>query len=216
MKKALILWGGWDGHSPLQSVEKFTPFLAAAGFDVRMENSLDVLLETSYLRSVSLVLPCWTMGELLPEQEKNLLEAVRAGTGIAGWHGGMCDAFRNCTNYQWMTGGQFVSHPGGIIRYQVRLTDHAHPITRGLADFEVETEQYYMHTDPGNQVLAETTFSGAHENAPWIAGTDMPVAWTRSWGAGRVFYMAIGHQPSEFDIPEVGEIIRRGLLWAAR
>jgi len=216
MKKALIIWGGWDGHSPLQSVEKFAPFLQASGFEVRMENSLDVLLDADYLKTVSLIVPCWTMGELSPEQEKGLLEAVRAGTGTAGWHGGMGDAFRNCTTYQWMTGGQFVAHPGNFIRYQVRLTDHEHPITRGLSDFEVESEQYYMHTDPGNQVLAVTTFSGEHENAPWIAGTVMPVVWTRTWGEGRVFYISIGHQPSEFDIPEVGEIIRRGLLWAAR
>lgn len=216
MKKALIIWGGWDGHSPLQSVEKFVPFLQTSGFEVRLENSLDVLLDVDYLKNVSLIVPCWTMGELSPQQEKNLLDAVRDGTGIAGWHGGMGDAFRNSTAYQWMTGGQFVAHPGNMIRYQVRLTDHEHPITRGLADFEIETEQYYMHTDPGNHVLADTTFSGDHENTPWIAGTVMPVVWTRKWGEGNVFYCSIGHQPEEFDIPQVGEIIRRGLTWASR
>jgi len=216
MKNALIIWGGWEGHSPLQSVEKFAPFLSSSGFEVRMENSLEVLLEADYLKTVSLIVPCWTMGELRPEQEKGMLDALRAGAGIAGWHGGMCDAFRNSTSYQWMTGGQFVSHPGGKVRYLVRFTDHEHPVTRGLSDFEIHSEQYYMHTDPGNHVLAVTTFSGEHENAPWIAGTQMPVVWTRPWAEGRVFYCSIGHTPEEFDIPQVGEVIRRGLLWAAR
>jgi type 1 glutamine amidotransferase len=216
MKKALIIWGGWDGHNPLQSVEKFAPFLRSSGFEVRMENCLDVLLEADYLKTVSLIVPCWTMGELRPEQEKGLLDAVRNGAGIAGWHGGMCDAFRNSTSYQWMTGGQFVAHPGGQVRYRVRFSNLEHPVTRGLSDFEIESEQYYMHTDPGNRVLAVTTFSGEHENAPWISGTEMPVVWTRQWGEGRVFYCAIGHKPEEFDIPQVGEVIRRGLSWAAR
>ena len=216
MRKALMIWGGWDGHSPLQSVEKFAPFLRSSGFEVRLENSLEVLLEAEYLQTVSLIVPCWTMGELRPDQEEGLLEAVRAGAGIAGWHGGMGDAFRNSPAYQWMTGGQFVAHPGGQIRYAVRFTNLDHEITRGLSDFEIHSEQYYMHTDPGNQVLAVTTFSGEHEGANWIAGTEMPVAWTRNWGEGRVFYCSLGHQPGEFDIPQVGEVVRRGLLWAAR
>lgn len=211
-----MIWGGWDGHSPLQSVEKFAPFLRSSGFEVRLENSLEVLLEAEYLQTVSLIVPCWTMGELRPDQEEGLLEAVRAGAGIAGWHGGMGDAFRNSPAYQWMTGGQFVAHPGGQIRYAVRFTNLDHEITRGLSDFEIHSEQYYMHTDPGNQVLAVTTFSGEHEGANWIAGTEMPVAWTRNWGEGRVFYCSLGHQPGEFDIPQVGEVVRRGLLWAAR
>jgi len=211
-----MIWGGWDGHSPLQSVEKFAPFLRSSGFEVRLENSLEVLLEADYLKTVSLIVPCWTMGELRPDQEKGLLEAVRAGAGIAGWHGGMGDAFRNSPAYQWMTGGQFVAHPGGPIHYAVRFTNLDHEITRGLSDFEIQSEQYYMHTDPGNQVLAVTIFSGEHEGANWIAGTEMPVLWTRKWGAGRVFYCSLGHQPGEFDIPQVGEVVRRGLLWAAR
>jgi len=126
----------------------------------------------------------------------------------------MCDAFRNNPNYQFMTGGQWVAHPGGIIDYRVNVTDHADPITAGLADFDMHTEQYYLHVDPANQTLATTTFGG--EPNPWIAGTVMPVVWKKRWGTGRVFYSSLGHQAIDFDVPEAREIVRRGLLWASR
>jgi len=126
----------------------------------------------------------------------------------------MGDSFRNNPSYQFMVGGQWVAHPGNIIDYTVNLTKTDHPITQGLSDFQVHSEQYYMHVDPSNNVLATTTFSGAF--IPAIAGTVMPVVWTRMWGAGRVFYSALGHTASDFDVPETREITRRGLLWASR
>ena len=215
-KNALLVWGGWDGHEPQQVVERFVPFLQEQGFETRVEDNLDVYLEADYMNSLSLVVPIWTMGTITDEQEAGLLAAVKAGVGLAGWHGGTGDAFRNNTSYQWMTGGQWVAHPGNIIRYTVNITNHDHEITRGLSDFEMHSEQYYMHTDPGNKVLATTTFDGTHEGADWVAGTVMPVLWTRMWGAGRVFYSALGHVNSDFEVPEAAETVRRGMLWAAR
>ena len=156
------------------------------------------------------------MGTIEAEQEKGLLEAVKSGVGLAGWHGGTGDAFRNNTGYQWMIGGQWVSHPGNIIDYTVQITDTNHEITRGIGEFSMDSEQYYMHTDPGNNVLATTTFSGEHEGADWIKGTVMPVLWTRMWGKGRVFYSALGHVNSDFEVSEAAETVRRGMLWAAR
>ncbi len=214
-KKALMVWGGWDGHEPKLCVERFAPFLEQNGFDVRISNSLDVYTEKDYMRGLSLIVPCWTMSQISPEQEQGLLEAVRAGAGLAGWHGGMCDAFRNNTEYQWMTGGQWVAHPGNIIRYRVNISRRDHEIMRDLEDFEMNSEQYYMHVDPANEVLATTTFSGDH-GAPWIAGVVMPVVWTKKWGAGRVFFSSLGHVNRDFDVPEAAEIQRRGMLWAAR
>jgi type 1 glutamine amidotransferase len=127
----------------------------------------------------------------------------------------MCDAFRqNCT-YQFMTGGQWVSHPGGIVDYVVNITAHNDPITAGLKDFKMKSEQYYMHTDPGNEVLATTTFSDQY-GTPWIKGTVMPVVWKRKWGQGKVFYTSLGHVAKDFEVPEAREILRRGMLWAAR
>jgi type 1 glutamine amidotransferase len=210
---ALFIHGGWEGHEPETCVRIIAPLIEAAGVDITISDSLAAFDEARALRQYDVVIPCWTMGELAPQREAALREVVGAGTGLAGWHGGMGDAFRTSTDYQFMTGGQFVAHPGDIIEYRVRMIDRAHPITRGLADFDVRSEQYYMHIDPSNSVLAETVFSGAH--ASWIAGCRMPVAWTRMYGSGRVFYCSIGHGPDDLRIPEVKEMIRRGILWAA-
>ena len=211
-----MVWGGWGGHEPQQTVERFAPFLKESGFEVRIEDNMDVYTDAEYMRSLSLVVPIWTMGTIEKEQEKGLLQAVKAGVGLAGWHGGTGDAFRQNTEYQWMIGGQWVAHPGNIIDYTVQITDSDHEITRGIGEFSMHSEQYYMHTDPGNNVLATTTFSGQHGGADWIKDTVMPVLWTRMWGQGRVFYSALGHVNSDFEVPETAETVRRGMLWAAR
>ena len=153
------------------------------------------------------------MGTITGEQEGGLLKAIKGGVGIAGWHGGMGDSFRMNTGYQFMVGGQWVEHPGGIIDYTVNITSND-PIVAGLSDFKMHSEQYYMHVDPGNDVLATTTVSG--DTYPWVAGTVMPAVWKRMYGAGRVFYMSLGHVASDFDVPEVMEIIKRGAIWAAK
>lgn len=216
MKKALMVWGGWDGHQPKETVSRFAPFLKESGFEVRIEDKMDVYTEAEYMQSLSLIVPCVTMSQISKEQEKGLLDAVKNGVGLAGWHGGMCDSFRNNTEYQFMTGGQWVAHPGNIIDYRVNIIDHENPIMRGLKDFAMHSEQYYMHTDPGNKVLATTTFSGEHGNAPWIKGVVMPVVWQRQFGQGKVFYSSLGHVNSDFEVYEAAEIMRRGMLWAAR
>jgi hypothetical protein len=161
------------------------------------------------MQSLSLIVPIWTMGQITREQEKGLLEAVAAGAGIAGWHGGMCDSFRANTEYQWMTGGQWVAHPGNCLpSYRVRVTRPDHPILRGIGDFTMlNTEQYYLHVDPSNEVLATTTFE---------SGCVMPVVWTRMWGQGKVFYCSLGHTTKDFEIPEALQIVRQGMLWASR
>ena len=211
-----MVWGGWAGHEPQQTVERFAPFLKESGFEVRVEDNMDVYTDAEYMNSLSLVVPIWTMGTIEKEQEQGLLAAVKSGVGLAGWHGGTGDAFRNNTEYQWMVGGQWVSHPGNIIDYTVQITDSDHEITKGIGEFAMKSEQYYMHTDPGNNVLATTTFSGEHGGADWIKDTVMPVLWTRMWGQGRVFYSALGHVNSDFEVPEAAETVKRGMLWAAR
>jgi type 1 glutamine amidotransferase len=210
---ALFIWGGWDGHEPEQCVRLIAPLIEAAGLDVAVSDSLSSRDDADALMRFDVIVPCWTMGRLAPDREAALVRAVGAGAGLAGWHGGMGDAFREAADYQFMVGGQFVAHPGGIIDYRVRITDRAHPITRGLEDFDIRSEQYYLHVDPSNTVLAETVFSGEH--ASWIAGCRMPVAWTRAYGEGRVFYCSVGHNGDDLRVPEVNEMIRRGILWAA-
>lgn len=213
-QSALFVWGGWAGHEPKQCVDVIAPIIADAGFNVEISDTLDALLDTEKLRTFDLISPAWTVGQLSPEQTAGLCGAIKNGTGIGGWHGGMGDAFRENTEYQFMTGGQFVAHPGGIIKYQVNIVDHDDPITSGLADFHIESEQYYLHTDPSNEVLATTTFNGI--DAQWVKGCVMPVVWKPCWGAGRVFYSSLGHVATDFNIPQVKEITKRGLIWAAR
>ena len=213
-KQALMIWGGWDGHEPKRCVDVFAPILQTHGFDVEIRDSLDVYLDRDVMRALSLIVPAWSMGTLTPEQERGLLDAVRSGVGIAGWHGGMADSFRNNPNYQWMVGGQWVAHPHDMTDYVVNVVDHDDPITRDIPDFKMHSEQYYLHVDPSNQVLATTTFNS--RTAPWVNGCVMPVVWKRMWGQGRVFYSSLGHAARDFDVPEVREIQTRGLLWASR
>lgn len=212
MKSALFVWGGWDGHQPQQCAELFAALLREEGFQVELSDTLDAYLDAGRLRGLNLIVQVWSMGRLTPEQEQGLLAAVEGGVGLAGWHGGLADSFREHTAYQFMVGGQFVAHPGNIIDFDVHIEGGDHPITAGLGDFRMHSEQYYLHVDPSNAILATTTFSGEH--VPWIAGCVMPVAWTRRWGRGRVFYCSLGHTLDDFDVPEAREIVRRGLLWA--
>ncbi|HRW50353.1 MAG TPA: ThuA domain-containing protein, partial [Caldilinea sp.] len=214
MKRSLMVWGGWEGHEPRQCVDIFAPLMEAAGFEVDISDSLDVYLDAERMRSYAVITQVYTMSTITREQEQGLLDAIDAGVGFAGWHGGMADAFRNNTNYQFMVGGQWVAHPGNIIDYTVNITDHEDPITAGLKDFAMHSEQYYMHIDPSNEVLATTTFGGQY--CAWIDGVVMPVVWKRRWGAGRIFYASVGHVAADFNVPEAKEIVRRGMLWAAR
>lgn len=213
MKSALIVWGGWDGHQPQQSAEFFAAGLRAEGYHVELSPTLDAFRDTAKLQTLNLIVPVWTMGTITDEQARGLLDAVAGGVGVAGWHGCMGDSFRQNTEYQWMVGGQWVAHPGNIMPYTVNIVNHDDPITAGLNDFNVHTEQYYMHVDPSNEVLATTIFSGEH--APWIAGTVMPVVWKRRWGHGKVFFCSLGHHTSDFDVPEARAIMQRGMLWAS-
>jgi hypothetical protein len=214
MKSALMVWGGWAGHEPKQCVEVFAPILQAEGFEVTVSDTMDVYTDEDKMKSLSLVVPCWTMGQISSEQEKGLLSAIRGGVGIAGWHGGMCDAFRVNTGYQFMTGGQWVEHPGGIIDYIVHIAKPKDPVVAGLKDFKMRSELYYLHVDPSNDVLATVAVGG--ETYPWIAGCVMPAVWKRVYGDGRVFYSSLGHVAKDFEVFECREILKRGMLWASR
>jgi hypothetical protein len=218
-KRALIVWGGWEGHEPQNVAGLFAEILDGEGFQVEVSGSLDAFRERS-LKEMHLIVPIVTMSRITPEQRDPVLAAVSdAGVGLAGCHGGMCDAFREDTEWQFMTGGQWVAHPGGDgVRYAVRI-DRSRPreITEGLDDFEVCSEQYYLHVDPGVSVLAYTEFPhpdvvGPHGENP----CRMPQVWTKRWGAGRVFYCALGHSRAVLEEPTPRELMRRGFRWAAR
>jgi uncharacterized protein len=213
MRKVLIVWGGWSGHEPERCAGIVAGMLEEEGFEVRVESTTAVLADPA-LAQCSLVVPIYTMGKIEKDAVANLARAVRGGTGLAGFHGGMCDAFREAVEYQFMCGGQWVAHPGNIIDYRVNVVRRDDPVMQGIEDFDYRSEQYYMHVDPSNEVLATTTFSGEH--AYWIEGVVMPAVWKRRHGEGRVFYSALGHVASEFEVPQMRTILKRGMLWAAR
>jgi len=213
MRQALIVWGGWDGHQPEQCATIVRDLLEVEGFGVRVETTTDAFADPA-LKDLSLIVPIYTMSKIAKDEALNLTQAVEGGVGLAGFHGGMGDAFRDCVEYQFMVGGQWVAHPGNVIDYHVDVTRPGDPVMHGISRFAYRSEQYYMHVDPSNEVLATTTFSGEH--AAWIDGVVMPVVWKRRHGQGRVFYSSLGHQAHEFDVPEMRTILRRGMVWAAR
>jgi uncharacterized protein len=213
MREALIVWGGWVGHEPEECAAIIKDMLEAEDFKVYVEHSTEAFADPS-IRELSLIVPIVTMSKIEKEAAQNLAAAIESGVGFAGYHGGAGDSFRDSVEYQFIVGGQWVAHPGNVIDYEVKITRPDDPITAGISDFPYHSEQYYMHVDPSNEVLATTTFSGEH--AWWTKGVEMPVVWKRHYGKGRVFYSALGHQAAEFQVPQMREIFRRGMLWAAR
>lgn len=217
MKKVWIVQGGWDGHEPQLTSKRFKRLLEKHGYDVTIYDTLDCFKDLDKMMDLHLIVACWTMSEINPEYTKNIAKAVGAGTGLAGCHGGMCDAFRQDVQWQFITGGQWVSHPGGDgIDYTVNICKGSSPITQGLEDFQVSSEHYYLHVDPAIEVLATTRFPLVNYYHVSNKPVDMPVAWTKFWGNGRVFYTSLGHHDDVFDkSPSAEVLMERGLKWAA-
>ncbi len=213
MREALIVRGGWDGHDPEECAQIYRRWLHEDGFSVRVETETRAFADPD-LHKLSLIIPIFTIGKIEKHEAENLAAAIESGVGMAGHHGGMGDAFRGSVEYNFITGGQRIAHPGNVIDFRVNVAKPDDPIMQGISDFDYTSEQYYMHVDPANEVLATTTFSGEH--AYWTRGVVMPVAWKRQYGRGRVFYCSLGHRAAEFDRPEFATMIRRGMNWAAR
>lgn len=217
MKNALIFWGGWDGHEPEKVSALCAELLKAADVSVEVYDSQSVLDDAEQLKRYDLIVPVWTMGIIDLDKVNNVLKAVEEGTGIAGCHGGMCDAFRDSVDWQFMTGGNWVAHPGNDhTRYTVHITEKSHPLVAGIDDFAVSSEQYYLHVDPVVHVLATTRFPVAPGPHTANGEVDMPVIWTKMWGRGRVYYNSLGHHADVLEAKEPRELLRRGLLWAMR
>ncbi|REE05544.1 ThuA domain-containing protein [Marinoscillum furvescens] len=213
-RKVLFVYGGWDGHEPLKYKEYLGQWLQDEGADVTFSDTLEIYEDAAFMESVDLTVQIYTMSKITKEQEKGLVSAVKSGMGLAGWHGGLCDAFRQNVNYQYMTGGQWVAHPGGVIDYTVDIIDKKDEITAGLKDFAITSEQYYMHVDPNVKVLATTTFGGDVD--PWIEGAVIPVTWKKMFGKGRIFYTSVGHNLKHItEVPDAIEMLQRGIKWAS-
>lgn len=214
-KNVLFVYGGYQGHDPVGCKDLFVPWLEEEGANVILSDSLNVYANKEVMAKIDLIIQTWTMGSISGAPEAGLLEAIRNGVGIAGWHGGLGDSFRNNPEYLFMVGGQWVAHPGNKIEYTVKVIDKKDPVTRGINEFKMNTEQYYMVVDPNVKVLATTECEGI--GAPWIKGCVMPVAWKKIYGKGRVFYSSLCHDSGDFkSVPEAFEIMKRGIRWAAQ
>ncbi|PZD95602.1 hypothetical protein DNH61_13840 [Paenibacillus sambharensis] len=216
MRRALIVWGGWDGHEPKQVAGIFRELLEKEQFEVEVSDTLEAFADRDKLLGLDLIVPVWTMGRIEQKLVDHVSAAVQQGVGLAGCHGGMCDAFRENVDWQFMTGGNWVAHPGNDgVDYTVEIRHSTSPLVQGIGDFAVKSEQYYLHVDPAVEVLATTRFPvvpGPHSaNGP----VDMPVIWTKRWGAGRVYYNSLGHVAEIVRMPAVLELMRRGFLWCA-
>ena len=217
MKKVLIFQGGWDGHESHLTSKRFAKMMEEAGYAAEIYDTQECLADAKKLAEYDLIVACWTSGTIESEYVKNVSYAVANGTGLAGCHGGMCDAFRNSPDWQFITGGQWVSHPGGDgVEYTVNIVPSSSPITEGLSDFVVRSEHYYLHVDPAIEVLATTQFPNATYYHCSNKPIQMPVAWTKYWGNGRVFYCSLGHHDDVFDLfPTSAVLMKRGMVWAA-
>ncbi|MBN2983119.1 ThuA domain-containing protein [Cohnella algarum] len=216
MRKALIVWGGWDGHQPREVAEIFRATLEKEQFEVEVSDTLEAFADADKLKALDLIVPVWTMGRIEQQLVNNVSQAVQSGVGLAGCHGGMCDAFRENVDWQFMTGGQWVAHPGNDgTEYTVNIRHSSSPLVEGIEDFAVKTEQYYLHVDPAVEVLATTRFPVAPGPHSLNKAVDMPVIWTKRWGVGRVYYNSLGHHADIMEIPVVTELMRRGFLWCA-
>ena len=217
MKKALIFQGGWDGHEPQLTSKRFGRLLEAEGFAVEISDTLDCLADLDKLMDLDLIVSCWTGGNIDHQYVENVSRAVASGVGLAGVHGGMCDSFRQDTMWQFITGGQWVSHPGGDgVEYTVNVRRGSSPLIEGIEDFKVCSEHYYLHVDPAIEVLATTRFPLVNYYHASNKPIDMPVVWTKYWGVGRVYYSSLGHHDDVFEkSPSAEELMRRGMLWAA-
>lgn len=213
MREALIVWGGWAGHQPEECARLVARTLEAQDFRVYVEDTTEAFADPG-IRDMSLIVPIVTMGRIEKEELDNLVAAVTGGVGLGGFHGGMVDGFRDSIEYQFMCGGQLVAHPGDHLDHRVDITRPDDPIMAGISGFAWHSEQYYLHVDPAVEVLATTTFSGAH--APWIEGVVMPVVWKKRHGRGRVFFSALGHDAAELATEPALTLLTRGLVWAAR
>jgi type 1 glutamine amidotransferase len=217
-RRALVVRGGWDGHSPIEATDRFIPFLKEHGFDVAVFEGPEVYTEQDRLVETDLVVHCFTFGVGTDEQIMGLSNAVRAGTGLAGWHGGLLDAFRASSDYLHLTGGQFAAHPGSIQPHTIEVVPEKadHPIMAGLpSQWHLNTEQYWCLVDALNDVLATSTFEPGPDT-PWHERLVTPAVWTRRWGAGRIFASTVGHKLEDLDDPTIRTMTERGLLWASR
>ncbi|MBL6669461.1 MAG: ThuA domain-containing protein [Flavobacteriaceae bacterium] len=212
-KHVLLVYGGWDGHQPEAFGARMSTWFKKHNAKVTEAKKTNVYANEKLMSTVDFIVQSITMSEIPDKDLNGLRKAIEKGVGFAGCHGGLGDSFRDNTEYQYIVGGQFVKHPGDHINHKIHFIDLQDPTVEGLSNFEIYTEQYYMHIDPNVKVLATTQFSGAHDS--WIKDAVIPVSWKKYHGQGRIFFCTLGHAPEVFEHPIFWEHFTRGIEWAA-
>jgi type 1 glutamine amidotransferase len=141
------------------------------------------------------------LDDLTPDQERGLFDYVSGGGGLVGVHG---TAWWIPTRAVSLIGGHANWHPPGLT-FEVQVDDPDHAVMDGIDNFEVDDEIYMSAWDPSIHVLASATWSDKQH----------PMAWTQSYGEGRVFYTTLGHGSGTFERPMMQKLVTNGALWAA-
>jgi type 1 glutamine amidotransferase len=203
MKKALLIWGGWDGHKPLEVADRIGAELEKRNYEVTKTSHFGCLLNEEELYSYDVIVPIWSCGIKSDIYLNELADAIKSGIGLATFHGGI--NWFDQDEYYRIIGG-FYLHDTKCESYEVVIANKDHIITKGQSDFEIYNEKYFLQVDPTNDILASANFSGI----------EMPIAWTRSYGKGQVFYTTFAHQPEDLFGNNSLEMLLNGIEWCTR
>ncbi len=144
------------------------------------------------------------VGELTTAQKRGLLSYIRTGGGFFGLHTAAA-SFRESEGYHSMLNGFFDGH-SPYMNFTVNVSDKEHPITEGLGDFEVTDELYYLKHNPAVSHHLMHAYDETKDETHVMA-------FHHTYGEGRVFYFALGHDMAVLENPSFQTVIRRGALW---
>lgn len=159
--------------------------------------------------------------DLSDQQKKDLLAFVHDdGKGFVGAHTGD-DAFFTWPEFGEMIGGYFDNHPWGVFDAPITVEDRDFPAMKAFGPSFTIRDEIYVHKAPYSRdkvhVLARLDASKLDFNsARQLRRTDkdFPVAWSKSYGKGRVFYSTFGHAPETWDNPAIQKMYFEAIKWA--
>ena len=144
-------------------------------------------------------------GDVLPAREEQaLVDFVAGGGGLLGIHCASASFYPNL-RYRALLGCRFVEHAPDVHTFRVTVSNRRHPLAAGLTDFDVCCELYHCACDAGLDVFLTADWNGA----------PTPIAYTKSHGAGRVAYVALGHDERALENRNVAELLARASRWAS-
>lgn len=206
----ILFLGDKGHHRPIERVPSLMASLGSKGVNITYTDKLEDI-NLKYLQKFDALMIYANWDEITPEAEKSLLAYVSSGKGILPIHcASYC--FRNSPEYVKMVGGQFWRHKMDSIRTITIQPNHV--IMQGLKPFTAYDETYlHSQLQPDNNVLAYREIK-ADQKADKPNEKTEPYTWIRSYGKGRVFYTAYGHDERTWNNADFQELLYRGILWA--